>query len=437
MYGDARAWMMMNSDLIEPVKSSGFERGVSVISPYEGNATERAVSLCVHGPDFGGVRQEFDARKRREAGVEMNLGPVIRRSRRAVVRASAFTLVELLVVIGIIALLISILLPALGKARAQAQTIACMANIRTILQGMRVYAAENNDSIPGSVWTTGRFLYTDPVLGTASSYNETNTPDIVSSTDWMSPIARSLKYKFDTGPSQASRMARYELLRDLGPFRCPSNEYEYPAWTGSPQFKPGKMPSYNTALAFLLKHSDGSAGTPGVTRPDDNGATGGSPWNPPPGYNVKVAKVGNASRKIYIADGARYISDMNTSFVRDVDVSVRGSHGGAFSDQGAWTRWSRSWVRGYAVKVYGPSSIEPRLFAYRHGTQKPFSTTDAYKFNVGFFDGHAETMGDLQGADPALWLPKGTVVELNKQQIYSDVSTKFYNGTFPATYRIP
>lgn len=64
------------------------------------------------------------------------------------VRNQAFTLVELLVVIGIIAVLIGILLPALAHAREAANRAACLSNQRQLYQALSIYANQSKDQIP-------------------------------------------------------------------------------------------------------------------------------------------------------------------------------------------------------------------------------------------------------------------------------------------------
>jgi len=69
---------------------------------------------------------------------------------RAALRSrKAFTLIELLVVVAIITVLISILLPALSAARQQAQAVKCLTNLRSLGQGIAIYAHSFKDRLPG------------------------------------------------------------------------------------------------------------------------------------------------------------------------------------------------------------------------------------------------------------------------------------------------
>ena len=67
----------------------------------------------------------------------------------------AFTLIELLVVIAIIAVLVAILLPALGQARKAGKSTSCLGNGRGIGQALTMYTGDNRDLVVPSYNMTG------------------------------------------------------------------------------------------------------------------------------------------------------------------------------------------------------------------------------------------------------------------------------------------
>ena len=284
--------------------------------------------------------------------------PHPRSLRRRPVRR-AFTLVELLVVIGIIALLIGMLLPALSKAREQARAVKCLSNVRQIALATLSFCNNNKGQFPGP--------------GSRGNKN----------TDWIAWD----KIPNDDDPSDPAYIDYSALAPYMGAkgdalkesFRCDSDDVESrPATTN-----PAEKYRYSYSMNAML------------TRPS---IFGSEPWlvNTKRG-RTKIQEVRNSAQKLMvIEEHSNSIEDgLWSAFILDTSVDPPAYYG-----------------RGAAGGAANPVQKNPNQITDRHQTKKdkknPFGRGGA-----AFCDGHAEfvtsrELGDRNYHDPFYVGDKGT-----------------------------
>lgn len=318
-------------------------------------------------------------------------------------RHHGFTLIELLVVIAIIALLIGILLPAIGKARNTARAVVCQSTMRGIAQLQFQYTLDNRDFFASP--NTSSMEYRFVRLGVEQTpWNrllfDTTPTSPTTVMDWMSPI---LGDAINLSPNRARRT--YQLFNNVG---CASA-----TTINNAIFRPGssadgqqfvdindtegyRQVSYLAPTSFYYR-PNGTA--PAVVVPGvsiqyfsvdfDNGAI------PDRQYRQQLTRIGvSPGQKVMFADGTRYV---DTDIGLDFDPSVNPTNFGSFTESNPIVRGSTAYGRQpFTSTVLVPTNQQ---LSYRHDG----------RMNIAQWDGSVTTITQQESyTNPNRWWPSGS-----------------------------
>jgi len=215
-------------------------------------------------------------------------------------RRSAFTLVELLVVIGIIAVLIGILLPTLARAREASQRTACLSNMRELATLLRMYSVQYNDVLPIGFLDEKAFSYL------MHFNNGSGNPK----------------------PSQMGLLVTAGLVKNPRTFYCPSETVDK-QFTYQPNPSP-TVPSENPwpfwTTPMTLRHTRlGYSARPIVNWPANNGpwttlAVDKRFWLPADNRGLSLPRWSKATKLAILADTNYTLSKVVQRHKRGINV---------------------------------------------------------------------------------------------------------------------
>ncbi len=326
------------------------------------------------------------------------------RNNRVRHHSHGFTLIELLVVVAIIALLVSVLLPSLSKAREQAKSAACRAALRGLGLAQQNYQIDQKDFIPGAPLTTGFGLAIPPGVW------KPGMP--MNLYDFTVPLLRQTGARL---PSTTDLPTWFNLVT-AGPLHCPSNNQIASAHSENPSVPLNKLPKI-AAPSYLTMSSIMRAG-PDYYEYYRNRkvllatvalahVASSASWDivPPNSYFPRAQAVGRPSVKVYLADGVRYYDPNSAQITYNIDK----------------------------VNYYGFNSAQPpgEVYGTRPALAREYNMAKRYSFrhaggkaiNAVMFDGHVEALqatfkSDEVAEGPALhpkyYYPSRSEVKNNK-----------------------